>query len=206
MYEKKFDKNKFFWGSKYYILRNEFIFGEKLKFRKEIQNILVLFGGTDPLNLTKRLLNIISKIPSKINFQFVLGLGYKEYEIIVQSSKKYRNIQVFRDVKSISELMRNADLAISSQGRTMYELASMNVPTVILAQNQREMDHEFGKLNNGFVNLGLGSKVDDSTIFETLKWLINNSEIREQMYNKMKKIHLKFGLKRVVKIILGEEI
>ena len=36
------------------------------------------------------------------------------------------------------------DIAISSQGRTMLELASMAVPTILLAQNEREQHHDLG--------------------------------------------------------------
>ena len=102
--------------------------------------------------------------------------------------------------------MGKADIAISSQGRTMLELASMAVPTILLAQNGREQHHEFGYLKNGFINLGLGSEVEDQTIRETLLWLFNSPQIRKQMKDQMMKADLKKGIKRVVKIILNDEV
>ena len=77
--------------------------------------------------------------------------------------------------------MERADIAISSQGRTMYELAYMQVPTVLIAQNERELKHEFGSLENGFVNLGINNELEDITIFSTLSWLITCQQIRQQM-------------------------
>jgi spore coat polysaccharide biosynthesis predicted glycosyltransferase SpsG len=102
--------------------------------------------------------------------------------------------------------MGRADIAISSQGRTMLELASMAVPTILIAQNKRELHHEFGNLKNGFINLGLGSEVEDQTIRETLLWLINTPQIRKQMREQMLKIDLKKGIQRVINIILERNI
>src|SRR5699024_11338995 len=73
----------------------------------------------------------------------------------------------------MAEMMKRSDIAISSQGRTMLELASMNVPTILMAQNERELTHEFGYLSNGFINLGLGEAIDSSSIALTLEWLMN---------------------------------
>ncbi|ERJ01130.1 hypothetical protein HMPREF0262_00029 [Clostridium sp. ATCC 29733] len=101
----------------------------------------------------------------------------------------------------MTDYMKKADIAVCSQGRTMLELASMAVPTVLLAQNEREQNHEFGYLKNGFLNLGLGEEVEKETIVETLKWLINSKQIRAQIRNQMLKLDLKKGLKRTLRII-----
>ena len=65
--------------------------------------------------------------------------------------------------------MRKADIAFSSQGRTTFELASMGVPTIVMAQNEREQLHTFAQMDNGFINLGLGSEVSDEDIASTLQ-------------------------------------
>ena len=109
-----------------------------------------------------------------------------------------------QDVKTLSIYMSQADLAIASQGRTMYELAYMTVPTIIMAQNERELTHEFGYLSNGFINLGLGKELDDKTIYQTILWLINCPQIRVQIKNEMEKLDLENGVYRVKKLILGE--
>ena len=100
--------------------------------------------------------------------------------------------------------MKKADVAISSQGRTTFELASMGVPTIVLAQNKREQLHTFAQMNNGFINLGLGSEVADDDILNTLKWLIDSGSIRKEMHSLMLRTDLLSGINRVVRIILGE--
>jgi spore coat polysaccharide biosynthesis predicted glycosyltransferase SpsG len=173
-----------------------------------VEEVLVIFGGTDPCNLTKRLFDVIQKINNdRIHYTFILGMGYKRANELIEKSKLQNlNVDFIQDVKLMTEYMGKADIAISSQGRTMLELASMGVPTILMAQNKREQHHEFGYLQNGFINLGLGSEVEDDTIKQTLLWLINSPQIRKQMKDQMKKKDLKKGIERVKNIILDRNI
>ncbi|WP_197462224.1 cytidylyltransferase domain-containing protein [Bhargavaea cecembensis] len=208
LYDKKNDRNNHYWGSDYYCIRDEFLIAEPSKFKEEVKEVLVIFGGTDPSNLTQRVLNIVESInKSDIHYTFILGMGYAKADELINSAQKDNlNVDFVKDVKLMSEYMANADIAISSQGRTMLELASMSVPTILLAQNEREQHHEFGYLKNGFINLGLGKNVDNNTIRETLLWLINSPQIRKQMKEQMEKKDLRLGIERVKNIILNKHI
>lgn len=208
LYEKKNELNNHYWGSEFYCIRDEFLLAKPSDFRECVEEVLVIFGGTDPCNLTKRLLELIQKIDNgKIHYTFILGMGYKRANELIEKSKLHNlNVDFIQDVKLMTEYMGKADIAISSQGRTMLELASMGVPTILMAQNKREQHHEFGYLQNGFINLGLGSEVQDDTIKQTLLWLINSPQIRKQMKDQMKKKDLKKGIDRVKSIILDRNI
>ncbi len=134
-------------------------------------------------------------------------MGYQQVEDLVAFVNEHElNVDIIKDVKNITEYMCKADIAISSQGRTMLELAHMNVPTILLAQNDRELTHEFGHIRNGFINMGVGKELDERTLKETIIWLVNSPQIRKQMYNQMIKNDFKSGIKRVLKLILEEEI
>lgn len=209
LYDRRNDYKNSYWGSDYYCIRDEFLLAKPTEFRAEVKEVLVIFGGTDPCNLTKRLLNVVASIYDKadVHYTFIVGMGYKNADKLISRSNELKlNIDIVKDVKLMSEYMGKADIAISSQGRTMLELASMAVPTILLAQNKREQHHEFGYLKNGFINLGLGSEVEDKTIRETLLWLYNSPQIRRQMKDQMMKTDLKKGIKRVLKIILNDEV
>lgn len=191
-------------GEKYICLRDEFQLSTLGKYRQEVRNILVMFGGTDPSNLTKKIYNIAksnkAKYPS-IRYNFILGRGYTN--ICIDEVEDY--IKVYTDVKRVSDFMRDADMAFTSQGRTVYELASMGVPAIVLAQNEREQLHSFAQMQNGFINLGLGKNVDDETVESTLEWLIRTPQIRKEMRTLMLERDLKSGLRRVIKLIIGEK-
>jgi len=206
LYEKRNEYKNHFWGSDYYCIRDEFLLASPYKFNPKVDEVLVLFGGTDPCDLTLKTLQAINNLSNKtIKYTFILGMGYqKSEELYNEVQKSNMNIELVHDVKRMTEYMQKADLALSSQGRTMLELASMEVPTILLAQNEREKHHSFGYLENGFINLGLGSTVNENTIKETLLWLIKSPQIRKQMMEQMRKKDLKNGINRVKDLILTD--
>jgi CMP-N-acetylneuraminic acid synthetase len=195
-----------YWGSKYYIMRDEFLMASPSEYREKVSEILVIFGGTDPCNLTYKTIESLNSMPlDGIHVTVITGLGYSNQDALlsaIQSSS--HNIEILQDVASVSEYMEKADLAISSQGRTMLELASVGVPTILMAQNPREKLHNFGNIRNGFLNLGLGSEVDILTLSNTIQWLIGCPQIRKNMHDEMLCNDLKHGMDRVRKIIFGE--
>ena len=202
LYEKQNSYKNYFWGSEYYCIKDEFLLSEPSEFRDEVEEILVSFGGTDPSNLTSKVLECVPQISSRVHFTFILGMGYSENDHLnLKGNYIPSNVDIVSNVSYMTDYMKKADIAVCSQGRTMLELASMAVPTVLLAQNEREQNHEFGYLKNGFLNLGLGEEVEKETIVETLKWLINSKQIRAQIRNQMLKLDLKKGLKRTLRII-----
>lgn len=193
-----------FTGKKYVCLRDEFLIAKANAFSEKVSRILVMFGGTDPLNLSKRLYDIAREYNSgdiNVTFDFILGSGYK-HELL--KSDLDHGINVVQDVVRVTDYMKNADMAFSSQGRTTFELAAMGVPTIVLAQNEREQLHPFAQMDNGFINLGLGSEVSDEDILSSLDWLINSKSIRKEMHNLMLRNDLKKGIKRVKRILLGD--
>lgn len=193
-------------GYKYVCLRDEFQAEQPAKFSKEVRNVLIMFGGTDPANLNKMLYNSILKFSNKyqnIKFNFITGIGYdtEKNGVVTRIDK---NIYVYPNVPRVTKFMKCADLAITSQGRTIFELAAMGVPAIVLSQNKREQTHLFARLEHGFLNLGIGKEVDQNLIENTLDWLINTPIIRKNMYDLMLSYPLKEGLQRVKSIIVGE--
>ena len=203
LYDNKRYNNEYC-GEEYVCLRNEFLISKPKEFSQEVKEVLILFGGTDPSNLTKKVYNMIKENYSKypnIHYNFITGIGYDcEKNEIVQDDEK--NIRVLKNVSNISEYMSSADLAFTSQGRTVYELASMGVPSIVMAQNERETLHKFAQMTNGFMNLGLGKDLSIETIFNTFDWLIKTPQIRKEMRDLMLKKNIKDGIKNEIELIL----
>lgn len=207
LYEEENRGDHFYWGSDYYILRDEFLLSEPSAYNEKVKNILIIFGGVDPSDLTRKIFDVIPKIKfnNEILFTIIVGPGYKDFENLEKDAKSSMyEIEVIQNVKNMSFYMSRADLAVSSQGRTMLELASMGVPTILMAQNPRELDHEFGYLNNGFINLGLGKELKPETIVTTFNWIIETDQIRKQMHNQMLHKDLRHGIDKVLQIILED--
>ena len=205
IYEGAPDHRHIYTGKEYVCLRDEFLTSVPAAFSDEVKRILVMFGGTDPLDLSARLYGYAKKRVSSnedIVFDFILGSGYSGKLLV---NDVIPGIEIYSNVVRVSDHMRKADLAISSQGRTTFELASMGVPTIVLAQNKREQLHTFAQMDNGFINLGLGGEVSDEDIAAAVEWIISSKSIRSEMHRLMLANDLKSGIRRVKRIILGEE-
>lgn len=190
-----------FTGEKYVCLREEFLISKPKELKDKVENVVVLFGGTDPSNLTKKVYMLARKEKYKhIKFTFICGIG-SSFDIDINDE----NIVVLRNVKNISEYMFNADLAFTSQGRTVYELASLGVPSIVMAQNEREKLHKFAYMNNGFVNLGLGEETSVQTLENTFDWLIETPYIRKEMHDLMLQHDLKHGIRNELDLILNKK-
>lgn len=199
IYPEKEILNNHYFGHDYFVLRDEFILSSPRNISQTVKNILLTFGGVDPNNYTLKVLESIYNFCMKndITISIVAGFGYQDY----LSLEKFDNINIFRNVTNISEHMQNANLIFTSAGRTIYEIASLNVPAIVLAQNERELSHFFASEEYGFINLGLGYNVTNEEILEVFSNLVNNYETRKYMSALMAKADLHSGRKRTLKLI-----
>lgn len=205
--ERDLEGNNIYSGWEYVCLRDEFQIERPNSFSDEVKNVMIMFGGTDPSNFNRIVYDIICRISVKytnVNFNFIVGIGYDTEGNDLQTIEE-KNIFVYSDVQRVTKYMKNADLAITSQGRAIFEFACMGVPAIVLSQNEREKTHSFASMEHGFINLGTESEIDSELIENTLDWLINTKAVRRNMYNLMLKYPLREGLKRVKDIILGNK-
>lgn len=206
LYENKI-KNNVYSGFEYYFIRDEFLQASPKRFSEKVKNIMVLFGGSDPCDLTRKIYPILQELSeenSDVEIHIITGFGYP-YKNEIKEDGQHR-IYVHHNVKRVSSYMNQADLAITSQGRTIYEFASMGVPAIVLAQNKRETEHVFASIANGFINLGMGIEQDTDAIKNTINWLIHTPSVRKEMYKLLISKDFKQGQDRVINLILGEGI
>ncbi len=196
--EKEILKNHYF-GHKYFLLRDEFLYSNMKQIKKKVDSILVTFGGVDPNNYTKKVLDSIYEycIQQNITINIVAGFGYNKYETL----KEYKNIKVYKNISNISDFILQADLIFTSAGRTIYEIASIGTPAIVLVQNKRELTHFFASSEYGFLNLGLGYNLKNNKILEEFINLIKDYETRKFMNKLMLDTDLKNGRKRVIKLV-----
>jgi len=187
-----------YFGHKYFLLRDEFIYSPQKEIG-DVKRILLTFGGVDPNNYTFKVLESIYDYSQNIGIEIdvITGFGYNQYD----SLKRFKNINLLKNVTNISDYMLEADIIFTSAGRTVYEIASIATPAIVLAQNNRELTHLFASRENGFLNLGLGYTLDNQVILDNFKNLVENVEIRKHMNRVMRDNSLKKGRKRVKKLI-----
>jgi len=145
-----------------------------------VQNVLLLFGGTDPSNLAVKSLDALQSIGFSGTVTVVRGLGAEPIDFA-----DYRlNLNPLSNVKNMPAVMAQADLALSSAGRTITELACLGVPTICMAQNAKELTHAHTTEANGVLMLGLGDDVSSETLASEIQALIGDFEKRKNLSEK----------------------
>ena len=144
----KDDKIKYLLGSEFSPLRSEFWNCNAITINDSIENILITTGGNDIRNLTPKLLNFLNNNFKEFKKKIIFADSFNNISEI--ESLKNDNCELFYspNSKEILEIMENVDLAISSSGQTLYELACLGIPTISIGiiDNQKDNINNFQKI------------------------------------------------------------
>lgn len=146
-------------------------------FRDEVEHVLVLFGGTDPSGLAERALASLVRVGFNGRVTAVRGLGAAPLQV---PSAEY-DLEILTDVTHMPSVISRADVAFTSAGRTVIELASLGVPAICMAQNAKELTHTHATRASGVDMLGLGSEVSDAALDEAAALMIGDREHRRAL-------------------------
>lgn len=187
-------------GPQYFIASKLFLIYNPISINQTVKNVFISFGGADPQNYTDRLLKIISQ-PKFNMYQFYVVIGRAKHNIkTLLTYNQHENIQVLYNISNMPEVMNECDIAVTSRGRTAYELAMLGIPSISIAQNKRESLHAFIDEQNGFEYLGVNP--DDSIIETSLeKFLTSDIYTRKALQERMLKCDLRNGRKNVMDLI-----
>ena len=183
---KKVEKNVFR-GSKYLVIRNEI---KKIKSIKESNFLGVTFGGSDPYNLTIKILEILQKINWKKKTIFFYGEGYLNKKDLIKKVSKVKN---FDTCKFNFKKLLKSRLILSAFGVTSYEIAMFNVNNLVILLNKKiilPQIHTFSSTNllGYYKNMNI-KKIENSLL---KNWNINNRNkkfiIRNNAENEIFKI------------------
>ena len=186
-------------GSDYYVVPKLFLLCDPIEIKEKVETVLITFGGADPMNYTDAVLEIINNEKYKeINFVFIIGRAKKNFAELLQKSRD--NIKILYDITNMPEVMIKCDIAFSARGRTGYELAVLGIPTISIAQNEREERHNFMSEKNGYIYIGYNP--DRSIIEQTIdKLIFSTKNERKCMQQKMLSRDLRSGRKHIMNII-----
>ena len=206
LYERSDATHNRHYGYNYSILRDEFSIYHPKEISEKVNNVLITFGGTDPNDLTTRTLKAIDDLELKdVKITVILGLGYKDrdalYDYVNVLNNKHITIVIKENIKTMAKHIQEADIVITSNGRTIYEVASLGTPCISCSQNEREVRHLFTQICKGVLDLGIESNVSSADISGALEKLIGDYEKRKQMSEDLLKFELKKGTERVLELI-----
>jgi spore coat polysaccharide biosynthesis predicted glycosyltransferase SpsG len=148
--------------------------------------VLVSFGRCDPQGLTLKVLQALDGLQERIeglSVRVVLGPAFSfrsELEKLVHTMSLQP--EVLDHGGNTAEMLIEADLVLCSGNLTVFEIAVLGTPGVVLSQNARQRHRVEAFAPAGSIaNLGLGTEVEEATIRETARDLLENAEQRRSM-------------------------
>ncbi len=194
------------WGQEYFFVREEFDDAKPNQFKETIQDLLIMFGGTDPNDYTRKILRLVKSICQKNNIKIyvITGGGYPFINELEEEINQMTDadIEYHHSINVVSHIMEKVQIAISANGRTAYELAHMNIPSIVLSHHERENSHKFTREENGHIPLGIykGAETEEK-VRATLERLTADRAYRKMLFDGMEPFQFTKNKDRVVSLI-----
>ena len=154
-------------GPRWAVLRPEFVGLPPFLVRDSARTVLVVFGGTDPANLSGWAAQICAL---ESDVKLLVGSGSTFGTVVPLGVEQVSG--------SVAAWMSQVDLVVTSAGRMAHEAAAVGVPCVTVAVNERESRHSHCP---GILRLGLWASLPDEALQETVRRLLASPELRAEM-------------------------
>mgnify|MGYP002097957689 FL=1 len=197
-------------GEHFVPLRQEFQNLKRKPVKSKVTDILFSAGGADPERIALRFVREVvhNEQLSGYKFHLVLGAFEPDVEEIKKLAEKHTQICIHQNVKKMSELMQQCDMAVSAAGSTLYELCACGMPTItyVLADNQKLGESSLcGKgvmKSAGDVRTKTGFWDD---LMEMMYLLAENCEERQKMRESAVRTVDGMGAEHIIKNLMSSE-
>ena len=181
-------------GPEYAMLRDEFLrYRKKVKPRKKFKKLLISFGGTDPTNETKKVLESIKILKNKKLERIYVITGSTNKNKIKQLCNSIPNARLYHNVENIAKIMYKSDFAIGAGGSTIWERACLGLPTYVsmVASHQKETTNALAR-KKYLINTGMARLISKKKYAKILDD-INEKELERISKNSLKIVDGKGG-------------
>ena len=203
--EKYGNIDKFLLGGSFVPVRNEFT-KSQWQLREKVKDILISTGGSDSFNIAGEIYKALDSVLPDINFHIVVGPFSPFLELLNKMAEESDNLIIHCNVQDMAGLMEKCDVAISAGGSTMYELATVGIPTICFsyARNQEPFCERFGETVSDYA--GAYDKEPD-TVLNNLKRLLcdkyHEKKYRQECSNLEKDLIDGNGAKRIAQALIN---
>ena len=131
-------------GSKYAILRSEFLNVPRPSFSRPVRRVLVTFGGGDDRGAIEFVLSsVLSQDTKGVEFLVVCGSNNPRNTSLLEWVRQFGDDRVTISVEppDVARSFASCDLAIMSGGGSTYEAACCRVPMLLLSISENQTRH-----------------------------------------------------------------
>lgn len=174
------------------------------KTNKRIENLLVTQGGSDTYGFTPKIVKSLFSIPKDISVNIILGPNFSHNSELAEVRQKApREFNIIRGKTDLSDFMLDSDLAVSAGGISLFELACLGVPTLVVCGERFEVKTAKRLEREGFgLCLGFGEEIEEKEICNAVNRIMWNFKLRSVMNLNGKNLIDGKGIKRIKEEIL----
>ena len=193
-------------GTRYALIRREFL--KWRDWKREIpevaRKVLVTMGGSDPDNVTLKVIQALQQVDID-GLEVIVVVGgsnphYEELRSAVQDS--CFPIRLESNVTDMPALMAWADVAISAGGSTCWEIAFMGLPSLVLVLSENQQRIATGLDEAGIaLNVGWCTEASIAQVTKTLVVLLEDRGLRWRMGQQGKELMDGLGSGRTMKFL-----
>ncbi|HEX2852292.1 MAG TPA: UDP-2,4-diacetamido-2,4,6-trideoxy-beta-L-altropyranose hydrolase [Opitutaceae bacterium] len=188
-------------GAPFVLLRQEFLTARPATraIPAIARKILVTLGGSDPDNLTSRVIGALGQI-SEMEVVVVVGGSNPHLDAVKRAVATCGfPCRLEINATNMPELMAWADVAISAAGSTAWELAYMGLPSllIVVAENQAGIAAALAR-EGVSQNLGAGATLTAAPVADALRALLADQARRQTQSRKGRNLVDGLGVDRVL--------
>jgi len=151
-----------------------------------VLRILVTCGGADPYMASPKILEALLSMPeSDIEIDVVVGVLFSNenrQQIEALAARAPDRVHPVYAPHSLVVQMQNADLCVTANGLTKYELAAMGVPTIAVSLSPAHHQANLAFAESGSLKvLGILSDLDGATIADAVSKMVEDADGRRRM-------------------------
>lgn len=167
------DSQRVFAGPAYFPLAPAYADGHARTrtFSGGIRSVIVTMGGVDRSGATLRIFDVLDAWPGNAERHVVIGGAFASrpaFDARLVSAR--RRWHVHQNVLGLADLLVDADVAITAGGNTLYELACVGTPAIVLHEDQHEAEQGQAFEGRGFgVWIGRGADFDGKVLLAALE-------------------------------------
>lgn len=192
-------------GPQYIVLQPEYIkwHGKRRQFVNGIGSVVIAMGGIDRTGATLAIAEALMSSEIDADVHVVVGAGFSWNERLDSLVKGKGGVrwQVHRDMSSLASLFAMSDVGFTAGGNTLYELACVGTPAVVLHEDEHEREQGLAFEAAGFgISLGAGVAVVPQELSRVLGRL-SDPVLRQTQSDVGKRLVDGSGIRRICTIL-----
>ena len=171
--------------------------------RDQLQELLVTQGGSDTYGFTPTIIRALDGMTCRPQCTVVIGPAFRHHAELKEAvTASTLNLALLQNPGNMSELMWDADLAITAGGLTMFELACVGTPSLVIGGECWD-EQTAAPLNSAgaLKYLGFGGDIEYARVPEEVDALAANAGERKRMSRLAQQLVDGRGCERAVTLV-----